>query len=69
MVTFWVKTAVDTFWATFVKFGQLFISTSGHTDGPQRKASLEGKILLLTSSRFDARRRRRRRLHHQHSTS
>ena len=30
-ITFQVKTAVDTFWATFRKFGQLFISTSGHT--------------------------------------
>ena len=31
-VTFYVKTATFTFWATFGKFGLLFIPTSGHTD-------------------------------------
>ena len=30
-ITFQVKTAVDTFWATFAKIRQLFISASGHT--------------------------------------
>ena len=34
-VTFKVKPAVTSFWATVRKFGLLFIPTSGHTAGPK----------------------------------
>ena len=36
------------FWATFGKFGLLFIPTSGHTRGKQRELMSNLKIIFLT---------------------
>ena len=53
IITFAVKTVVDTFWATLGKNGLLFISTSDHTGGKHLPSEGEDTQVCSKQNIFD----------------